>query len=117
MCLDFALETNSRLSSCLLIRIEAGLWEDGGESQGQLCLVLVLFFFICLRSPCLGRMAAEMIAAGLGCVLFPLFAGFLYFGASFTCICLPHFYACSRVSSCLQSVCCLPAVQSHVTKM
>lgn len=44
MCLDFALETNSRLSSCLLIRIEAGLWEDGGESQGQLCLVLVLFF-------------------------------------------------------------------------
>lgn len=29
MCLDFALEINSRYSSHLLIRVKTELWEDG----------------------------------------------------------------------------------------
>lgn len=76
MRLDFALETNNRYSSCLLMKVEAGLWENGSESREMKGSFFSSYLF---NISFVGRMAAEMIVMGLGYVLLPRFACLLYF--------------------------------------
>lgn len=94
MCLDFALEMNSRYSSCLLIRVKAGLWEDGERVKDR-------WRSFYLRFPCLGRTAVDMTVAWAVASFLSLPAYFV----SFPCACLPHFHACSRAFSFLLKLC------------
>lgn len=108
MCLDFALEINKRYSSCLLIRVKAGLGRMGRESRAAEDL------FICLRFPCLGRTAVDMTAAGLGCV-----ASFLSLPACFVSFRVPAFptFMPAQGPQLLAVSCCLPALQTQIMRI